>query len=487
MISLNGTKGYVYEGSLSMIDASENPGFKKFMSIVDKFRRLGVRTNADTAEDAAIARNFGAEGIGLFRTEHMFYGVNSEKPLFALRKMILSSSLEERIKALSELFPFVKKDIKETLKVMKGLPVTIRLLDPPLHEFVPQSEDKQKELADSLGISVADVKNRAESLHESNPMMGHRGVRLGITYPEITEMQVRAVLEAAAELKKEGVKCNPEIMIPVTCDVAEIKKQRAVANRVAAEVKAKFKQNIDCKYGTMIEIPRAALLADKMAEEAEFFSFGTNDLTQLTFGFSRDDIGGFMNDYLDQKILSCDPFQSIDQSGVGQLIEMAVKLGRKTRENLKIGICGEQGGEAKSVAFCHKTGLNYVSCSPFRIPIARLAAAQAAISEKKSASAPKMVAKAVKSKGKGKGEKMVTAKKPTVKKAAPKKAAAKPAVKKVAPKKAAAKPAVKKAAPKKAAAKPAVKKAAAKPAVKKAAPKKVVAKKPAAKKVAKKK
>ncbi|OGV30994.1 MAG: pyruvate, phosphate dikinase [Lentisphaerae bacterium GWF2_45_14] len=478
MISLNGTKGYVYEGTLAMIDATENPGFKKFMAIVDKYRRLGVRTNADTAEDALIARNFGAEGIGLFRTEHMFYGVNSEKPLFALRKMILSSLPEERVKALAELFPFVKKDIKETLKVMKGLPVTIRLLDPPLHEFVPQAEDKQKELADALGISVDDVKNRAESLHESNPMMGHRGVRLGITYPEITEMQIRAVLEASAELKKEGVKCSPEIMIPVTCDVMELKKQRAIANKVAAEVKAKFKQNVDCKYGTMIEIPRAALLADKMAEEAEFFSFGTNDLTQLTFGFSRDDIGGFMNDYLDQKILDCDPFQSIDQSGVGQLIEMAVKLGRKTRENLKIGICGEQGGEAKSVEFCHKTGLNYVSCSPFRIPIARLAAAQAAISEKKSASAPKS-AKAVKSKVKGKGEK-VKKTKPAVKKAAPKKAAAKPAVK-AAPKKAAAKPAVK-AAPKKAAAKPAVKKAApkkavAKPAVKKAAPKKAAKKK----------
>ncbi|OGV56842.1 MAG: pyruvate, phosphate dikinase [Lentisphaerae bacterium GWF2_44_16] len=380
VITLNGTKGYVYEGAMNMITATENPKFKKFMEIVDQFRTMGVRTNADTPEDAAIARAYGAEGIGLFRTEHMFYGKGSEKPLFALRKMILSDSLEERKKAVAELFPFVKGDIKATMKAMKGLPVTIRLLDPPLHEFVPQKRDKQEELAKALGITVEDIQKRAEGLHESNPMMGHRGVRLGVTYPEVTEMQIRAIFEAAAELIKEGQKCKPEIMVPVTCDVAELKHQRAIVDKVAAEVKAKFKmKNFEFLYGTMIEIPRAAILSDKMAEYAEFFSFGTNDLTQMTFGFSRDDIGGFMGDYLEQKLIPADPFQTIDQDGVGFLIKTAVKGGRTTRPSLKIGICGEQGGEPASVEFCFKNGLNYVSCSPFRVPIARLAAAQAAI------------------------------------------------------------------------------------------------------------
>ena len=379
-ISLNGTKGYVYTGEMPMISASENPRFQKFMKIVDKYRRLGVRTNADTPEDARRARSFGAEGIGLFRTEHMFYGEGSDKPLFVLRKMILSNTLDERKKAVNELFPFVKASIKGTLEAMEGLPVTIRLLDPPLHEFVPKSEEKQRELAASLGISLEDVQRRGDSLHESNPMMGHRGVRLGITYPEITEMQLRAIFEAAAELIKAGKKARPEVMIPVTCDVAELKDQKVLFDKVLAEVKQRTGvKNLTVPYGTMIEIPRAALLADRMAQDAEFFSFGTNDLTQMGFGFSRDDIGGFMEEYLKKKILSSDPFQTIDQDGIGQLIEMSVQKGRKTRKDLKIGICGEQGGDPASVEFCHRNGLNYVSCSPYRVPIARLAAAQATL------------------------------------------------------------------------------------------------------------
>jgi pyruvate,orthophosphate dikinase len=362
-----------------MIDASENPKFQRFMKLVDKYRTLGVRTNADTPEDAKVARLFGAEGIGLFRTEHMFYGEGSDQPLFVLRKMILSKTDEERKAAVNELFPFVKGSIKGTLEAMEGLPVTIRLLDPPLHEFVPQSETKQRELAEALKISVEDIQERGESLHESNPMMGHRGVRLGVTYPEVTEMQLRAIFEAACELIKAGKNAKPEIMVPVTCDVNELKHHKVLFDKVLAEVRAKTGVKLTVPYGTMIEIPRAALLANKMAEVAEFFSFGTNDLTQMGFGFSRDDIGGFMGDYLEQKILKADPFQTIDQDGIGQLIEMSVTRGRATREKLKIGICGEQGGDPASVEFCFKSGLNYVSCSPYRVPIARLAAAQAAL------------------------------------------------------------------------------------------------------------
>ncbi len=381
IITLNGTKGHVYNVSLDLMDATENPRFQKFMSMADKFRRMGVRTNADTPEDAKTARDFGAEGIGLFRTEHMFYGKGADEPLFILRKMILASTDEERLAAINELAPFVKRDMKGTMDVMNGLPVTFRLLDPPLHEFAPHTAEKQAEIAKVIGISAEEVAVRVDKLHETNPMMGHRGVRLGITYPAITEMQFRALLEAAAELTKDGKNPMPEIMVPVTCDVNELNISKVIFNKVKKETEEKFGMEIPCLYGTMIEIPRACLLANRMAETAEFFSFGTNDLTQMTFGFSRDDVSGFMQDYLDKKVMPADPFQTIDQDGVGQLIEMAVVKGRNTRNKLKVGICGEQGGDPASVEFCNRMGLNYVSCSPFRVPIARLAAAHANIKQ----------------------------------------------------------------------------------------------------------
>ncbi|MDR2708879.1 MAG: pyruvate, phosphate dikinase [Elusimicrobiota bacterium] len=384
-LTLNGTKGIVYEGKLQMADASENAVLAEFLKICDKVRILKIRANADTAADAKKAKEFGAEGIGLFRTEHMFYGENSEKPLFALRKMIISNTTDERKAALDELFPFVKAAIKEAVEAMDGFPVTIRFLDPPLHEFIPREQSAKEEVAKSLGISIEEFDKRAEKLHETNPMMGHRGVRLGITYPEITEMQARAIFELSAELLKAGKKVVPEIMIPVTCCKEELVNQKAIIDRVYKEVlKAQNIKKISYSYGTMIEIPRAALLADQMAEVAEFFSFGTNDLTQLSFGFSRDDVGSFLKDYQEKKIIDFDPFQTIDAAGVGKLVDIGVKLGRGARPGMKIGICGEHGGDPKSIEFCHNVGMTYVSCSPFRIPIARLSAAQAAVNSAKN-------------------------------------------------------------------------------------------------------
>jgi pyruvate,orthophosphate dikinase len=383
-LTLNGTQGLVYGGELPMIEATENPRLKEFMGLIDKYRRLGVRANADTPHDAKVAIGFGAEGIGLFRTEHMFYGEGSDEPLFLLRKMILSITRSERLHALRELAPYVKNDIKSTLEVMDGLPVTIRLLDPPLHEFVPQSKFGQEKLALALGISSEEVNKRGEQIHESNPMMGHRGVRLGITYPEIYEMQVRAILEAGAELIKEGKKVHLEIMIPVTIGAAELKTMELIVDRVYDEVKSEVGVDIPYLYGTMIEVPRACMRAGDMAQSAEFFSFGTNDLSQMAFGFSRDDIDTFLPEYLDLHILRNDPFRSIDKRGVGQLMEIAIERGRKTRPDLKLGVCGEHGGDPRSVEFFHEIGLDYVSCSPYRLPIARLAAAQAAIKEKQA-------------------------------------------------------------------------------------------------------
>ncbi|MDO5615915.1 MAG: pyruvate, phosphate dikinase [Cruoricaptor ignavus] len=384
-VSLNGTKGLVYEGVLPLkaVDLNKNNSYKALMKLVDKTKTLKVRTNADTPKDAQQAVYFGAEGIGLFRTEHMFYGEGSEFPLFLLRKMIMATNEKDRVAALDELSVFVKKDIKATLEVMDGNAVTIRLLDPPLHEFVPHDKTKLQELAKELGVRMSLLNRRVLALHENNPMLGHRGVRLGVSYPEITEMQVRAILEAAGELIKDGKKAMPEIMIPVTMGRLELKHQKEIVYKVYKEVCEKLKlKEIPYLFGTMIETPRAAIKANSMAQEAEFFSFGTNDLTQMSFGFSRDDIGGFLPKYLDLKLLTDDPFVTIDQSGVGELIKVAVERGRDVRENLKVGICGEHGGDAESVKFCHKLGMNYVSCSPFRVPIARLAAAQAVIEDR---------------------------------------------------------------------------------------------------------
>jgi len=381
--SLNGSKGFVYATKIDTMDASENPLFIKFMSIVDKYRRLGIRTNADTPEDADRALKFGAEGIGLFRIEHMFYGRNSETPLTKLRKMILSSTEEERRSALAELLPFIKASVKSTLKVMDSKPVVFRLLDPPLHEFVPKTADKKQEIASELGVSVGEVEKRGDNLHEINPMMGHRGVRLHVTYPLIAETQYRAIFEATCELKREGFNPQPEIMIPVTISARELSFQKAICDRVLAEVEAHYGMQVEYHFGTMIEIPRAALTADRMARTAEFFSFGTNDLTQMTLGFSRDDVGTFMGDYLGNKILDADPFQTIDVKGVGKLVEYGIQNGRSKRADLKCGVCGEHGGDPDSVRFFNKIGVDYVSCSPFRVPIARLAAAQAAIEQEK--------------------------------------------------------------------------------------------------------
>ncbi len=434
-VTLNGTRGHVYQGSLPMVSATENPRFQKFMTMADRFRTMGVRTNADTPQDAAKAREFGAEGIGLFRFEHMFYGEGSDRPLFLLRRMIVSKTEDERRRALSEMFPFMKEDVKKTMAVMDGLPVTFRFLDPPLHEFVPNRPEERQKLAADLGISPEEFNKRAEALHESNPMMGHRGVRLGISYPEMTETQSQAILEAAAELIQAGKNAKPEIMIPVTSSKTEVDDQKKIIEKVYEKVIAKFnlpKTKLVLVVGTMIEIPRACVTADKFASVCEFFSFGTNDLTQMGFGFSRDDIGSFLPDYLDKKILPADPFQTIDQDGVGELIRMGITKGRSVKPHLKIGICGEHGGDPESVKFCHKVGMSYVSCSPYRVPLARLAAAQAAIVEKAAAKAP---AAKVAKKAPAKKAAKPAAKKPPARKPAGKKIVKKSAARKT-PKKA---------------------------------------------------
>ena len=377
-ISLNGTKGVVYDGKIPPLpaDPEKNVHYKKLMSWADKLRRLNVRANADNPKDAKAARNFGAQGIGLARTEHMFFGPDR---ITAMREMILADDQAGRKKALKKLLPLQRKDFIGLFKAMAGLPVTIRLLDPPLHEFLPNDEDSQKEMAKQLGVSAQAIKAKVQSLHELNPMLGHRGCRLGITYPEITAMQVQAIIEAACRVAKQGVKVKPEIMIPLVGTKAELQDQQRLTVETAKNVINKAGIRVKYLVGTMIEIPRAALMADRIAEVAEFFSFGTNDLTQMTFGYSRDDAGRFLPDYLGKKILSAEPFQTLDQEGVGQLIDMGIKRGRSTRSDLKVGICGEHGGDPASIEFCHKVGMNYVSCSPFRVPIARLAAAQAAI------------------------------------------------------------------------------------------------------------
>ena len=375
-ISINGSNGQVYQGEIQTQAAELSGDFAILMDLCAKYSKLLVRTNADTPHDAEVARKFGAAGIGLCRTEHMFF--DNEK-IIAMREMILADDVEGRRKALAKLLPYQKEDFKSIFKAMDGYPVNVRLLDPPLHEFVPHDQKGQEEMAAAMGVTVEYIHQRVESLCEHNPMLGHRGCRLGNTYPEITQMQTRAIISAAVELKKEGYNPQPEIMVPLTGILYEFEAQEEVIRAEAAKVFEEEGIEIPFKVGTMIEIPRAALTADKIASRAEYFSFGTNDLTQMTFGYSRDDIASFLPVYLDKKILSVDPFQVLDQNGVGQLIDMAVKKGRSVRPELKCGICGEHGGEPSSVKFCHHVGLNYVSCSPFRVPIARLAAAQAAV------------------------------------------------------------------------------------------------------------
>jgi len=396
-ISIDGTTGEVFVGEMKtipseilrvLIDKTLKPekseiykDFALLMKWADEFRRLGIRTNADQPDQAAVAVGFGAEGIGLCRTEHMFFEGNR---IDAVREMIVADDLPGRVKALKKLLPMQKKDFTGIFKVMRGLPVTIRTLDPPLHEFLPHTEKEMKDLAKKTGIPFEKVIAKVQSLHEANPMLGHRGCRLGIVYPEITEMQARAIFEAACEVKKKGIDVKPEVMIPLVGTVAELALQKAVVEKAAKEVLAKYKVSIDYKIGTMIEIPRAAITADGIAQEAEFFSFGTNDLTQTALGMSRDDAGKFLRYYVEHEIYPYDPFQRIDEGGVGKLMQIGVELGRKTRKNLKIGICGEHGGEPNSVEFCHKIGLDYVSCSPYRVTVAKLAAARAAVKDRRA-------------------------------------------------------------------------------------------------------
>ncbi|MCF6342253.1 MAG: pyruvate, phosphate dikinase [Bacteroidales bacterium] len=380
-ISLNGSTGEVYDGRLGTVKPEMSGDFGKLMKLADKKSRMYVRTNADTPFDSKVARDFGAKGIGLCRTEHMFFG---DEKIIAMREMILAEDEAGRREALDKLLPIQRKDFEGIFEAMQELPVTVRLLDPPLHEFVPHDDKGQKEMAEVMGVSLQHIKEKVEDLSEFNPMLGHRGCRLGNTYPEITEMQSRAIIEAALNLKKRKIKTYPEIMIPLTGTYAEMKMQEDIVRSTIEKVFEERGDKIDYMVGTMIEIPRAALIADKIAESAEFFSFGTNDLTQMTFGYSRDDAGKFLPVYLEKGILKNDPFQQLDQEGVGQLIETAVKKGRKTRRKIKLGICGEHGGDPSSIEFCHRAGLQYVSCSPYRVPIARLAAAQATIMNKRS-------------------------------------------------------------------------------------------------------
>ena len=380
-ISIDGTTGNIYEGEIKTVDATIAGTFGRVMAWADKFRRLKVRTNADTPADAKKARELGAEGIGLCRTEHMFF---EEDRIAAFREMICADTVEEREAALDKILPYQQGDFEGLFEALEGNPVTIRFLDPPLHEFVPTEEDDIKKLADAQGKSVEFIKNLIASLHEFNPMMGHRGLRLAVTYPEIAVMQTKAVIRAAINVQKAHAdwSVKPEIMIPLACDAKELKYVKDIVVKTADEEIAAAGVDLKYEVGTMIEIPRAALTADDIAKEAEFFCFGTNDLTQMTYGFSRDDAGKFLNAYYDKKIFESDPFAKLDQTGVGKLMEMAIKLGKAERPTLHVGICGEHGGDPSSVEFCHKIGLDYVSCSPFRVPIARLAAAQAAIAEK---------------------------------------------------------------------------------------------------------
>jgi pyruvate,orthophosphate dikinase len=380
-LSIDGTTGEVIEGQMPTVDPQMTGPFGIIMKWADKYRTLKVRTNADTPHDSEVARNFGAEGIGLTRTEHMFF---DPERIHNMREMILATDEEGRRAALAKLLPYQREDFIGIFKAMKGLPVTIRLLDPPLHEFLPHEEKEQYELANSLAISIEQVRQRVSQLHEANPMLGHRGDRLAITYPEILEMQVTAIIEAAIECKNQGIKVLPEIMIPLAGTKKELDYCRKVTEETADRIMKEKGTKVDYLYGTMIEVPRAAVTADEMAETAEFFSFGTNDLTQMTFGYSRDDVNSFLPDYLKKEILERDPFQSLDTGGVGKLVRMAVELGRESRPGLKCGICGEHGGDPKSVEFCHQVGLDYVSCSPFRVPIARLAAAQAVIKQRQA-------------------------------------------------------------------------------------------------------
>ena len=378
-ISLNGSVGAVYAGKIKTIESELSGSFSILMKWADKIRKLGVRTNADIPRDAVMAIKFGAEGIGLCRTEHMFF---EEERIISVRKMILADNKAGREAALRELLPIQRKDFEGLFRAMKNRPVTIRLIDPPLHEFLPVDDNSQMEMAEVLSISMQKVKTKVAELHEFNPMLGHRGCRLGITYPEIIQMQTRAIMEAAINVKREGIKVHPEIMVPLVGETGEIKICKQVIEETVAAVFKEKKIKIPYQIGTMIEVPRAALIADKIAEDAEFFSFGTNDLTQMTCGFSRDDAGRFLKEYIEKGIFEKDPFQVLDQEGVGELVIMGIKKGRATRKQLKIGICGEHGGEPKTIDFCHRVGMNYVSCSPYRVPIARLAAAQAVIRQK---------------------------------------------------------------------------------------------------------